>query len=346
MGGASTTRERQADRRARLRGAGLKYIHVWVQPDQEHAIKAYLSGLTGPEVDGQHAHKAKEDAQALANEQFERWGRLADEASERLKEIQVREDRLQAEERRLKILGAKTEKGLGEARVSDKARTEALIQQFTTRTQWRTGERQVIDDPHTISERAEQASKLTRQTKSAATVLGGIIEEFKTLLGEREIDELAAAVKLVRRIGAAAETAKDRARAMEKRIHEEDRMRTSLASKATNAILETTSLPNQILAMCILNLSDHSWYLRDLLKLEDVRYNLNRSKEELHQKMVGRLKGLMKDGNAIEQSVAILKAEIAEATPQAREKYGPSIERVLAELVSIELNKAASKIGG
>ncbi len=42
MGGAATSRERQAALRAGRRKDGLKYIHIWANPDQEQAIKAYL----------------------------------------------------------------------------------------------------------------------------------------------------------------------------------------------------------------------------------------------------------------------------------------------------------------
>ncbi len=43
MGGAATARERQAALRESRRKDGLKYIHVWASPDQEQAIKAFLS---------------------------------------------------------------------------------------------------------------------------------------------------------------------------------------------------------------------------------------------------------------------------------------------------------------
>lgn len=42
MGGTATARERQAALRAGRRKDGLKYIHVWANPTQEQAIKAYL----------------------------------------------------------------------------------------------------------------------------------------------------------------------------------------------------------------------------------------------------------------------------------------------------------------
>lgn len=42
MGGAATSRERQAALRAGRRKDGLKYIHIWANPGQEQAIKAYL----------------------------------------------------------------------------------------------------------------------------------------------------------------------------------------------------------------------------------------------------------------------------------------------------------------
>lgn len=337
MGNDYTSKQRQANRRERLRQAGLKYMHIWVHPDQEQTIKDFLGGKPLVREDIGQREEELLRRSAAVEEEHQKWQRLIDEVNVRLKGIHEREQAIEAETRRIKSQGAKTEKTRERERISDKDRADALIERFTTDTRLSTAKRQSVDDPYWITQRASQAAALTKQTKTVATALEGLIKEFKGMLGEGEVVALESTVGLIRRIGAAAETAKNRVRTLEKKIHEEDRQRTAMASNAVKSLLDAMSLENQILTNCILNTSDFNWHLRDLLKLKDVPYNMARAKEELRDNMVGRLKANLKAGQTLDAAVLAMKELIQDGTPAAKEKHGHEIERVVAELVAIQL---------
>lgn len=400
MGGAATTRERQAALRARRRSGGLNYIHVWANADQERTIKAFLADpaaitlhVTADPIESdevtrlrfdlvqqraelqQRLHEVAEkenklEAQRRAQDaydaevdrlvgreeeseatyqQYKAW---ADEAKQRLDDVYKRERELDRQERQLKSIGARLNKDRESNAVTDKARTEALVQRFTTKPDYsKPGiPNKPIDDEWTIANRAKEISKLTTRTKAVNTSLSTLMREFKDLLGDKETADLEDAMRILNRITNAAGTAQKKTRALEAKIKKEVKQRHIMAYKAATARLEGLPDADKVLILCTLDPKDFDlqrllYGHRDapragapqVLRATEV---LREVEESAHNNIRDRIKDHLKAGQSLDQALTSLNALIAKRMPEAKDIYGYRIQEAIAEVVAERLAKA------
>lgn len=396
MGGAATAKERQAALRARRRDEGLNYIHLWMNQDQERAIRAFLvdpaanplhvtpksepAVVTKLRSDLEHqqwelqrlrqevatadtkleAQRQARDAdeaslekrklvaekailryEALAAE-YQNWN---DEISRRMEEIKERERELNVLEKNLKVAGARLKRDGDAKKVSDKARTEALIQRFTTERDYRqAGEayKPIVDD-WKIEQRVQELAKLTARTKTVRTSMATLAREFKETLGDRETDDLMDADEVLFRIGNAAGVALKRARALEAKLKEAEKQRHQTAHKAATAYLQPLDDAGQTMVLCILYNSNYE--LGKFLGADPAYYKsmserLAEVKKQTHDYVRNKIKDYLKQGWTLEKGLADLDSVISQAMPTEKEAYGPQVERAIAAVVAERLTKA------
>lgn len=347
MGGEATAKNRQAALRDRRRGEGMKYLHVWATPAQEQAIKAFLATtdesafpVVRSQVDTLQDYASLRDQ---AEQEYRKYQAWAKEAESRLDAIARRELEIEAREQQLAALGARVAQQAGSARMSDQARAQALIERFSTREVWRTRELKAIDDPDTIKDRVQQITKLTAKVKSAGTVLAGISTDFQALLGAEETGDLDDAVRLLHRIGSAADTAKKRIQTLEKRVKEEDARLTKIAAAEANKRLSGVPEIDQIFLLCALSPYSQSFDLERLLQHDPddrLRGRLMRVLEEVKGALVEKLKPYLKAGKSPAEATALVDATVAEAMPKVIEKHGEDARRAIAAVVAERLSQA------
>lgn len=374
MGGAATSRERQAALRAGRRKDGLKYIHIWANPDQEQAIKAYLGDaqanplhVTRDAFDDELDEEARllnldlqtrlADVQlrevqlaeakarlakleATAENDFQTYRAWLASLDERQAIIQSREKELNALALDLKVAGARLKRDESTKKVSDKARTDTLVQRFTLERDYRsqTGEAfKPIVDTWTIKRRVQEISKLTSRTKTVRTSLATLAREFKDILGDRESDDLNDAGGVLLHISHAADIALKQARALEKRLKEEEKQRQEAAHKVATTYLQSLSDAEQVMHLCILD--PRSYYELDKLLAGEAGY-LGDVKRHASEAIVYKIQDALKAGQNREQALASLVSHLAVRMPQAIEIYGRRIEVGIAAEIAARLAKA------
>ncbi|TCJ20153.1 hypothetical protein EZJ19_00850 [Parasulfuritortus cantonensis] len=259
--------------------------------------------------------------------------------------IEERERELNVQEKDLKVAGARLKRDGDAKKVSDKARTEALIQRFTTERDYRqAGEayKPIVDD-WKIEQRVQELAKLTARTKTVRTSMATLAREFKETLGDRETDDLMDADEVLFRIGNAAGVALKRARALEVKLKEAEKQRHQTAHKAATAYLQPLDDAGQTMVLCILYNSNYE--LGKFLGADPAYYKsmserLAEVKKQTHDYVRNKIKDYLKQGWTLEKGLAHLDSEISQAMPTEQEAYGPRVERAIAAVVAERLTKA------
>jgi hypothetical protein len=267
----------------------------------------------------------------------EAQSRRREKLAARQRNLEERERALADREHALRTRGARIGRRDQSAHTSDRTRTQALIERFTTGRDWRTGERRPVDLPYRAKGLADQAAKLTRQTKAAGTALRTLIHEFKDILGEGESRDLQDAAALVERIGHAAEVAKDKARTLEKRLTAEDAARERTALAAFNAAFGNLQVSEQILLSAAIDKDGD--YRSDVLALRELNYSLRRMREEARREAVSAIKETIEAGKGTEEKIREIQEKMH--APELVAGLQESIHRVQAALVQAQLEKAA-----
>lgn len=287
------------------------------------------------------AEKAILRYEALAAE-YENWNA---EFSRRMEEIRERERELNVLEKDLKVAGARLKRDGDAKKVSDKARTEALIQQFTTERDYRANGvvYKPIDDDWKIERRVQELAKLTARTKTVRTSLSTLAREFKETLGDRETDDLMDADNVLFRISNAAGIALKRARTLEAKLKEEEKQRHQAAYKAATAYLQPLGDAEQVMLLCILY--NTNFELGKFLGAEPAYWKsmaerLAEVKKQTHDYVRNKIKDYLKGGMTLDQGIAHLASVIGQSMPEAKETYGRRIERAIAAVVAERLAQA------
>ncbi len=290
------------------------------------------------------AEKAMLRYEALAAE-YQNWN---DEISQRNEEILERERKLNILEREMKAAGARLKRDSDSKKMTDKARTEALIQRFTTERDYSCNAAdayKAIEDDWKIEQRVKEVSKLTARTKTVHTSLVNLVREFKDLLGDKESDNLLDAAEVLHRIGMAASQAQRSARSMEVQLKREEKQRHAVAYEAARMCLQTLSDADKVMVFCIL---DHYSFELDKFLTAEIPYwtsmseQLAKVKEGAQDATARKLKDFLKTGQNIEQAMVSFNTFIAEHAPKANEVFGRKIEAAIAAVVAEQLVRANS----
>lgn len=304
----------------------------------------------------QDAYDAEEDRLVRREEEseatYQKYKAWADEAKQRLEAVYQRERDLDQQERQLKSAGARLQKDRESNAVTDKARTEALIQRFTTERDYRANGvvyKPIVDD-YRIEQRAKEISKLTTRTKTVNTSLATLMREFKDLLGDKETADLEDAMRILNRISNAAGTAQKKTRALEAKIKEEEKQRHIMAYKAATARLEGLPDADKVLILCTLDPKDFDlqrllYQHRDAPRAGAPRVlratqALREVEESAHNNIRNRIKDHLKAGQGLDQALTSLNDLISKRMPEAQDTYGYRIQEAIAEVVAERLAKA------
>lgn len=320
--------QQQAELQQRLHEVAEKEIRLESQRLAQDAFEADMSRREQKAEDSYLAYKA--------------W---LDDLEKRRVTIEERERELNVLEKDLKVAGARLKRGSDSKKVSDKARTEALIQRFTTERDYRqAGEvyKPIVDD-WKIEQRVQELAKLTARTKTVRTSLSTLALEFKETLGDAETNDLMDADEVLFRISNAAGVALKRARTLETKLKEEEKQRHQTAHKATTAYLQPLGDAEQALLLCVLyntNFELGKFLGADPAYWKSMAERLADVKKQTHDYVRDKVKDCLKGGMTLDQGIAHLDSVINQSMPEARETYGPRIERAIAAVIAERLAKA------
>lgn len=267
-----------------------------------------------------------------------------DDLEKRRGVIEARERELNVLEKDLKVAGARFKRGGDTKKVSDKARTEALIQRFTTERDYRHGEvyKPIVDD-WKIEQRVQELAKLTARTKTVRTSLSTLAREFKETLGDAETNDLMDADEVLFRISNAAGVALKRARTLEAKLKEEEKQRHQAAHKAATAYLQPLRDAEQVMLLCIVyntNFELGKFLAADPAYWKSMAERLAEVKQQTHDNVRDKVKDYLKQGWSLEKGLAHLDSVISQAMPTTQEAFGPRVERAIAAVIAERLAKA------
>jgi hypothetical protein len=162
---AATNRERQAAFKRNMRDAGMRQVTIWLDPNQEQEVKALLSGSRQGEAE---TTRLSNWAEKLAQEQHQldtRWNEL----DALVAETNLLKDNLKKRELYLSLKPKTASTATQEEIPSHADRVARLVEWFTTRKGWRSGEHQSLTDSYSALNKAAEMVNLSRQTKAAGT---------------------------------------------------------------------------------------------------------------------------------------------------------------------------------
>jgi len=228
----------------------MRQVTIWLDPNQEQEVKALLSGSRQGEAE---ITRLSNWAEKLAQEQHQldtRWNEL----DALVAETNLLKDNLKKRELYLSLKPKTASTATQEERPSHADRVAKLVEWFTTRKDWRSGEHQSLTDSYSALNKAAEMVCLSRQTKAAGTVIKSLLstygEEQHALLSTSETSVLKRALSVLNRQGEVASDAKDRGNRTAKRVKAEEEARYKAAHAAIKAAFPDMQMTDAILLLC------------------------------------------------------------------------------------------------
>ena len=200
----------------------MRQVTIWLDPNQEQEVKALLSGSRQGEAE---TTRLSNWAEKLAQEQHQldmRWNEL----DALVAETNLLKDNLKKRELDVSLKPKTASTAAQEEIPSHPDRVARLVEWFTTRKDWRSGEQQSLTDSYSALNKAAEMVSLSRQTKAAGTAIKSFLrtygEEQHALLNTSETSVLKSALSVLNRLGEAAGDAKDRVNRTAKRVKAEE----------------------------------------------------------------------------------------------------------------------------
>ncbi len=247
---AATNRERQAAFKRNMRDAGMRQVTIWLDPNQEQEVKALLSGSRQEEAE---TTRLANWAEKLAQEQHQLDTRR-NELDALVAETNLLKDNLKKRELDVSLKPKTASTAAQEEIPSHADRVARLVEWFTTRKDWRSGELQSLTDSYSALNKAAEMVNLSRQTKAAGTAIKSLLstygEEKHALLNTSEASVLKSALSVLNRLGEAAGDAKDRVNRTAKRVKAEEAARYKAAHTAIKTAFPDLQMTDAILLLC------------------------------------------------------------------------------------------------
>ena len=228
----------------------MRQVTIWLDANQAQEVKALLSGSRQGEAE---TTRLSNWAEKLAQEQHQldtRWNEL----DALVAETNLLKDNLKKRERDVSLKPKTASTATEEEIPSHADRVARLVEWFTTRKDWRSGEQQSLTDSYSALNKAAAMVSLSRQTKAAGTAIKSVLstygEEQHALLNTSETSVLKSALSVLNRLGEAAGDAKDRVNRTAKRVKAEEEARYKAAHAAIKAAFPDMQMTDAILLLC------------------------------------------------------------------------------------------------
>lgn len=357
---ATSSKERQATFKQKMREAGQKQITVWADEHQAGMIRAMLEGqepeapTTTQALVGLDQRERALKAQWQELEQREDVGRR--EVKYRLGLMRLDEDerglKMNQEDlaRRLETFkgeqAALTKKEARAGKINYADRRAKLVEIHTTRSTWNSSDRKAIDTAAYALESAKEMSDLSRKTNIASNTIRDLLKEFgqNELLSEREQAALALAGKVLTELASAAGDAKDMVRAKANAIKDEEEARNAAAKAAAFKEFGDSRPISDICAVMVWGKSRFALEDMGRYKRLGLKYCLDEARRAAQQIIIDKIAGLMKDQGAnVAEATRKARAEFEAIKPGAVEKHAELIQDINTALVAARMEAANAK---
>lgn len=254
----ASNKDRQAAFKDRMRQEGRVMKTLWLDVDQERAVKAFLSGKSLPvtaipEQESRQARVTELEAEVASLTQQLTLARDMEQKAnqERITLLEKHSMAARDMERLSKELKTARKEGRTDAlkgfdlsapRAEERAKV--LLEKIDQMTTWR-GETK-SRDAHGTRQAAEHLASLVRQTKAARTAIAKAEAELADVVSDGEKGVLTYARMALSQILNAAEIAKDRGRVIAKKREDHEKACEAAAAKAVSETFQPESIEDQI----------------------------------------------------------------------------------------------------
>lgn len=351
---ATTSKERQAMFKERMREAGQKQITFWADAHQAGMIRAMLEGQ---EPEASTTTKALVELAAREQALEQREKRVAEQEIYR-KVIRSRLD-LDHEEAQLKEQRRIHEHHLAQlereqqalAKRSDKEkmtvgqRRAKLVETYTTKIDPKTGVRVVIDTSWYAANGKKDMADLSRKTRIAANTIKAVMSQFgkHELLSEREKASLEMASSVLGQMADAASDAKDFVSDHAQRIKAEEEARDRTSRTWAEKVFDLSGTEMLVVATELFRDSYHLRSLRDDVIKNGEHSRLSEIRRSRMTDIAEQIAKRMKAGAAPDIAAMEVRNKIDGAKSGALEKHGKLIQDINTALVAAQMEAANAK---
>ncbi len=375
---ATTNKERQAAFKSKMRNAGKRQVTLWIDPVQESAIKGVLAGSEPPpklrefsekeikvlsEVAARHGYQAAADVAGIDKQDLRRALStpaaaasldaeyavmdLEHELTMRGYDLDRREREIADKEKRLAQNEGRVLRENQASRVSNRERIEKLVEWFTTHKQWGSNERVKVEYARPAAEKAAEMSALSRQTKTARTVIQGLLRTYgeHQLLSDKESRHLEDASRVLGWLEQAATTAKDQVKDVAKRLKIEEDQRNKAVSAAVESVFPGLSLIDAILLSYHLGSGSDSYSLGKLRMAKpggdkwDFNYHADDIQRSVIRRLSDKIETAIKEGRNGTEAARELKNSFDQNKPNLTEQHRQLVEQMVACLTANRLER-------
>ncbi len=311
-------RERQAAFKTRMRERGLRQVTLWLSDEQHARVKSLASGQGIDDLEARSRTLAEAERTLEA----------------RIRDLEKRESA--ARRPRPTVSNA--------VAPSHRERVARLVEHFTTTADWRTGARRQTAFSAEASDLATRMRTLARNTKTAQTIIGSLLQAYGQhgLLNEGETASLAQAALVLQSLGEAAGAANDRVNRSAKQVAAEEAAREKAAREAAHAVFPNLQTGVAILLLHHLGGHDlfHVTKLRKAHPGDDIDYDARKVAEEALSGVAYSIERALRAGKTAHEAAQEFAQAFDAARPALMERHGDLIRHVNACATAAKLSKA------